>query len=268
MLAPDRIAQAIAGLDPQHRAMLELSARRGLGDDEIADVLQVGPVEVGRRREKALDLLAARLGAPQEQRGDLERELENLSEERWRGAPEARVPGRKKRVMAVGALVVAGVVVALVLALSGSGGDDEADRPERAEPPAAETGPEPAPAKAPKTKPRPAPRAGRVVTMQRLNGTNGGGTAQIVRSSGKARLRLEVTGFLRPNGGGYAVWLHTPGGDARRLFATTGTAFEREFPLPKQLTPFRFAEVARAVPALDSRHSGLTLLRVPLSSLR
>ncbi len=268
MLAPDRIAQAIAGLDPQHRAMLELSARRGLGDDEIADVLQVEPVEVGRRRGEALGDLSTRLDFPQEQRGDLERELENLSEERWRGAPEARVPGRRKRVMAMAALVIAGAVVALVLALSGSGGEDEADRPERAERPAAESASEPAPAKAPQAQPRPAPSVGRVLTMQRLNGTNGSGAAQIVRSGEKSRLRLEVTGFLRPNGGGYAVWLYTPGGDARRLFATTDTAFEREFPLPRQLTRFRFAEVARAVPALDSDHSGLTLLRVPLSSLR
>ena len=104
--------------------------------------------------------------------------------------------------------------------------------------------------------------------MQRLNGTNGRGTAQIVRSGGRSRLRLEVTAFLRPNGGGYAVWLYTPGRAARRLFATTQTAFAREFPLPKDIGRFRFAEVARAVPALDSDHSGLTLLRVPLSRLR
>ena len=104
--------------------------------------------------------------------------------------------------------------------------------------------------------------------MQRLNGTNGRGTAQIVRSGGTARLRLEVESFLTPNRGGYAVWLHTPGGPARRLFATADTAFAREFPLPKNLAPFRFAEVARAVPDLDSDHSGLTLLRVPLSRLR
>ena len=77
-----------------------------------------------------------------------------------------------------------------------------------------------------------------------------------------------MRGFLRPNGGGYAVWLYTPSGPARRLFATADTEFRREFPLPKDLSPFRFAEVARAVPDLDSDHSGLSLLRVPIASLR
>ena len=104
--------------------------------------------------------------------------------------------------------------------------------------------------------------------MQRLNGTNGRGTAQLVRSGETARLRLEVESFLTPNRGGYAVWLYTPGGAARRLFATTDTAFARELPLPKGLARFKFAEVARAVPDLDSDHSGLSLLRVPLSRLR
>jgi hypothetical protein len=264
VLDPDRIAEAVAGLDPQQRAMLELSARRGLGDDEIADVLQVDSTEVGRRREEALDLLAARLGLTEEQRPGLGRELEGLSEEHWRATPAATggSPRRVLRVVAVTVLVTAAVIVGLVLALSGSGGgDEEASRPE---PTAAKATPEPAPETAPQAAPRPA----RVVTMQRLNGTNGRGTAQIVRSGGTSRLRLEVDSFLRPNGGGYAVWLHSPGRTAHRLFATTQTAFEREFPLPKDLTRFEFAEVARAVPALDSDHSGLTLLRVPLSRLQ
>lgn len=271
VLDPDRIAQAVAGLDPQQRAMLELSARRGLGDEEIAGVLQVEPTEVGRRREEALGVLAARLGLSEEQRPDLGRELEALGEEHWRGAPAAteRPPRRAVRVLTVGVLVTAAVVVGLVLALSGSdGGDERASRPERDEPPAPETASEPAPETAPQAPPRPAPRAGEVVAMRRLNGTNGRGTAQLVRSGGTLRLRLEVTGFLRPNGGGYAVWLYSPGGAARRLFATTDTAYERQFPLPKDLARFDFVEVARAVPALNSDHSGLSLLRVPLSSLR
>lgn len=271
VLDPDRIAQAVAGLDPQQRAMLELSARRGLADDEIAGVLQVEPTEVGRRRGEALGVLAARLGLTEEQRPGLGRELEGLSEEHWRGAPTATGPSPRRavRVVAVGVLVTVAVVVGLVLALSGSDDDDErASRPDRDQPPASQTASEPPPETAPEAPPAPAPRAGPVLTMQRLNGTNGRGTAQIVRSGGRSRLRLEVTSFLRPNRGGYAVWLYTPGGAARRLFATTQTAFEREFPLPKDIDRFRFAEVARAVPALDSDHSGLSLLRVRLSELR
>jgi hypothetical protein len=105
------------------------------------------------------------------------------------------------------------------------------------------------------------------VTMQRLNGTYGRGSAQIVQDGEEVRLRLRVGSFLRPVGGGYAVWLYNAPDDARRLYTTAETSIERDFRLPPDFEEYRFVEVARAIPELDSDYSGLALLRARVDEL-
>jgi hypothetical protein len=99
--------------------------------------------------------------------------------------------------------------------------------------------------------------------MQRLNGTYGRGTAQITGS----KLHLKVSSFLQPQGGGYAVWLYNSRDDAKRLYSTTKTSIDRDIPLPDGFEKYRFVEVARAIPDLDSDHSGISLLRARVSEL-
>lgn len=53
--------RALGRLDPESRALLDLSLRRGLEDDDIASVLRVDEPEVERRRRAALDRLADEL---------------------------------------------------------------------------------------------------------------------------------------------------------------------------------------------------------------
>jgi hypothetical protein len=103
--------------------------------------------------------------------------------------------------------------------------------------------------------------------MERLNGTYGRGTAQLLQDAEGAQLRLDVSSFLRPVGGGYAVWLYSSAEDARRLYTTTDTSIERDFQLPADFDEYRYVEVARAIPELDSDHSGLSLLRVRVDEL-
>src|SRR4051794_15966412 len=57
MLAPttERIEDALECLSPEDRALLELSLRRGVSDDEIAALLHVHREHVEHRRELALD---------------------------------------------------------------------------------------------------------------------------------------------------------------------------------------------------------------------
>jgi DNA-directed RNA polymerase specialized sigma24 family protein len=82
----DDMGAALAALDPGSRALLDLSMRRGLADDEIGDVLHVGPEEVARRREHVIEELARELGIDgREQRDEVFASLPDLPERFWRG---------------------------------------------------------------------------------------------------------------------------------------------------------------------------------------
>jgi hypothetical protein len=254
VLARDRIGPAIDRLDPQTIALLELSARKGLSDDEIAGVLRIEPAEVAGRRDQAVSRLADELGLGEEDRAELSEELPRLADSEWRlGAQEPARSGRRVWLVA-GLVVLAVAVAAVVIAIGGK--DDGA---KRSSPKQRSAGAKANP---------PAPQPGRAQMMQRLNGTRGSGTAQLVRKRGRTELRLRASGFVRPSGGGYAGWLYNSRRDARRLYATTATSIDRDIPLPQDFSRYRFVEVARAIPGLNSPHSGVSLLRVPVSALR
>jgi DNA-directed RNA polymerase specialized sigma24 family protein len=83
------MGDALARLDPESRALLDLSLRRGLDDSEIAAILRVEPEEVARRRGELLDRLADELGLEtREQRDELFASLPDLPERCWRGQAE------------------------------------------------------------------------------------------------------------------------------------------------------------------------------------
>ena len=80
------IGAALATLDPESRALLDLSMRRGLDDDDIAGVLRAEPEEVARRRDSIFDSLATELRLDgREQRDELFATLPDLPDEFWRG---------------------------------------------------------------------------------------------------------------------------------------------------------------------------------------
>lgn len=276
MLDADRIATAVAGLDPASRALLELWSRRGLSDDEIAEVLRVEPAEVAGRREHALGQVGDALGVDDSARGDLAEQLGRLEERHWRGEPAAASvksdedpASRRSRVAVVAvtlSLLTLVVGVGLLIALGAGVDEEEPARSPAGKAPSTGTARTEAPA--PPARPRPRFSGGPVRTMQRLNDTRGRGTAQLLRAGRRAQLRLRASRFLRPRGGGYAVWLFNSREDARRLYATSRTSIRRDIPLPRDFTGYRFVEVARAIPTLESDHSGLSLLRVQVSALR
>ena len=81
------LGAALARLDPESRALLDLSRRRGLRDDEIAEALRVDPEEVGKRRDELLDQLADELGVEsREGRDELYATLPDLPLELWKGS--------------------------------------------------------------------------------------------------------------------------------------------------------------------------------------
>jgi DNA-directed RNA polymerase specialized sigma24 family protein len=78
--------RALSRLDPESRALLDLSLRRGIDDEDIASVLRVDQEEVERRRSAALDRLAEELHLEtQEERDELFATLQDLPAEYWRG---------------------------------------------------------------------------------------------------------------------------------------------------------------------------------------
>ena len=80
------MGDALAALDPEGRALLDLSLRRGMDDSEIAAILRVEPEEVARRRGDLLDRLAGELGLEtREQRDELFASLPDLPDRYWRG---------------------------------------------------------------------------------------------------------------------------------------------------------------------------------------
>jgi hypothetical protein len=59
----EQLEDRLARLSPYQRALIELSLRRGISDDEIAGLLRTEPAEVERRREDTLERLAGDLDA-------------------------------------------------------------------------------------------------------------------------------------------------------------------------------------------------------------
>jgi hypothetical protein len=89
---------ALRALDPESRALLDLSLRRGLEDEDIASVLRVDEPEVERRRRAALDLLAKELRIEgRDQRDELFATLPDLPPEYWRADGLAGQRGRERR---------------------------------------------------------------------------------------------------------------------------------------------------------------------------
>jgi hypothetical protein len=338
---PDRIVAATARLDPESRALVELSARRGMSDEEIAGVLDVEPAEVTRRHDEALAQLAAELGEPRVRRYELRDRLLRVDETTWRGeaepatvelgaveggaaaedrgtagAPRGReagprgkagprskagssgeggprrgagaadaasprgagagaapsrrdvpprvltpaAPGRRPLLPIAVGLIAAVVAVVFIVVLVRSGNDEGGSSKQSSDGGKTQQTDTSNPGAS-------APASAPARTMQRLNGTYGHGTAQLIPRGDTSVLRVRASGFLRPQGGGYAVWLVKATDDARRVYATADTTISASFAVPADFKRYKYVEVARAIPNLDSDYSGLVLLRVPVPDL-
>src|SRR3954452_2555850 len=58
----DRLATCVQRLDPATRALLDLSVRRGVRDDQMAPILRTDAFHLAWRRARALEQVAGELG--------------------------------------------------------------------------------------------------------------------------------------------------------------------------------------------------------------
>jgi hypothetical protein len=103
----DRLADCVRRLDPATRALLDLSVRRGVRDDQMAPILRTDPFHLAWRRARALERVAGELGtegrpAPL---GEVRMALEALPREAW-GLPSSGPPALPSPAPAVGAALV------------------------------------------------------------------------------------------------------------------------------------------------------------------
>jgi len=81
------LRNALQDLDPGSRALLDLSLRQGMADDEIATLVGMEPGAIATARDRALGQLAER--TPDAGPREVARTLSNLSAEEWRAPATA-----------------------------------------------------------------------------------------------------------------------------------------------------------------------------------
>jgi len=231
-------------LDPESRALLELSVVRRIPDEDLAGVLGIEADGVRRRRERVMRELGADSAEEREALEAALREGVREPEPSLERLPDSEPasPSARRRGLAIavaGGLAIA-VVVAFMLAL---GGDDTEFVP----PPPAGSGGEPAPA------------GGSLTT---LGGGPGTATAAIVGPEGERALRLQVRGLPRPQRGGYVVWLYNSISDARPLTGSRRGEFRVREPLPPGAGSYRFVDISREPADGNPNHSGQSVLRI------
>jgi len=288
----------VANLDPGSRALLDLSIRRGLPDEELADLLRSDPGEVARRREGVLDRLAAEVGLDGEKGRDAVRaslagapaealaapvSAEQPSEPDGHphrrdhfdtgeigGPPATAAPlphpaGPSRRVvLAVAAVLAAGALVGAVIALSSRGEGEGAD----ANRDAPTTGRDaPTTARERPTPERPVKRdVGRAVRLRAVGARTEAGSAT-ARLVGRDRVRIAVNGLPDPDPDSYEVWLYDSVADAVSLGRLGPGASGLEARLPTNPGDYRYLDISREPKAGTRAHSGASVLRVPVSRL-
>lgn len=269
-MTPESFVQALDHLDPGSRALLDLSLHRGMEDREIAELLGSDPDYVSSSREAAIAQIADDLGMhgdPDAVRGA----LAEMGEAAWRPALAAgsaqlaedevpaepvaaseATPERPKggqRRLTIFVLLVVAAVAAAVIAAGGDGGSKSTSRKNT-----------PAPKPAPAAKPPATPGA----ALTPLSAASQArGTARLDGRS----LSMTVAGLPKP-AGSYEVWLYNDQIDAVPVTSIRSGDATISAKLPVAPAGYRYLDVSLEPADGNPNHSGQSVLRVPLRSLR
>ena len=255
----DSFTDALDRLDPADRALLDLSLRRGMRTEEIADVLGAEPESVEASRDEALRRIASDVGmSGDDDLDEVRNRLAQLPPSDWLGngsaagaggeaEAEAEAPRRRGslRPLLLGLVLTAAVVVAIAVATSDSGDDG-------------------APSQSGSSNVQTPPPANGGPAAARLSAVGASGASGTARVS-DGRLTLRASGLQ--TGGSYEVWLYNSILDARSLGTAKGAAFSVSADLPGSWRRFRFVDVSRERADGNLSHSGESVLRVPTRTL-
>ncbi|MGI8596233.1 MAG: hypothetical protein ACR2LY_02990 [Thermoleophilaceae bacterium] len=258
-MAQRRLSASLERLDPVDRAVLELSKRRGMTDDEIADVMRSTPTAVTRRRRHSVDRIAVWMGAADaDDRRGVDRDLDRLlasdgatSSARSGAAtstsaePTGRRGGWIVALVVVIALAVLGAALGIGLSRFGQGG---------AEGPGAPAGPGSEPTRTAR------------LTPLRGDGGRASAVARVRPRAGGRRLELDV-GRLPAGGGRYGLWLFNTQAAAVALAAFRRVPLGLSVPLLRDAARYRYIDVSAEPRDGNANHSGRSLLRVPTAQL-
>ena len=288
----DSFTSALERLDPASRALLDLSLRRGMRTEEIAEILGAEPGSVAASRDEALRKVAADVGmdASEQHLDEVRTRLAELPAEQWLGGaapagngvapdpqpdpepvavaepePEPAKPSapatsplvagkrrRPNRVLPVLLGLLLLVGVIVAIVLASGGDDDSAST-------SADTdGVQQAPANEPK------PEGGKELVAVGAAAGEASGTARI--SDGN-RLELEVTGLSEPRGRDYTLWLYNSVIDARPLGNYRSADIKFDGKLPGDWKRYRFIDVSAEPRDGNRSHSGESVMRVRTKSL-
>src|SRR5829696_8901102 len=84
-IVDDSFTSALTRLDPASRALLDLSLRRGMRTEEIAEVLGADPDGVAASRDEALRRVARDVGLGEDNLDEVRAQLAELPAEQWLG---------------------------------------------------------------------------------------------------------------------------------------------------------------------------------------
>jgi hypothetical protein len=266
----DSFTSALERLDPASRALLDLSLRRGMRTEEIAEILGADPQSVEDSRDEALRRIADDVGMHDD---DVRDRLAEMPAEEWNGngsattvaEPEAAEPEpepepepaaeppvatkpeeKRKRgsiwPLLLGLLLIVGVIVAIALGTGDSGDDTVSIQSSQ-----------------PANPSTPQKTESGATKLTDVGASRASGTAEV--KGGK----LSLTATL-PRGT-YEVWLYNSILDARPLAKEKGPKISVKTDLPGNWKRFRFVDVSRQRIAGNANHSGESVLRVPTKTL-
>jgi Anti-sigma-K factor rskA len=264
-VTPESFSQALDQLDPGSRALLDLSLHRGMEDREIAELLGSDPDYVSSSREAAIAQIAEDLGLHGD--GDEVRSaLAEMGEEAWRPrlpeddepaaveatpavaeAPER--PKRSQRRLTLFVLLVVAAVAAAVIA-AGSGSKSSTSKNVAA--------PAPKPAATPKPQATPGAPVAPLSAASHAKGT--------AHLEGRS-LTLTISGLPKP-AGTYEVWLYNNEIDAVPVTSFSSGSATVHAKLPVSPAGYRYLDVSLEPADGNPNHSGQSVLRAPLRSLR
>src|SRR5829696_7290114 len=89
-IVDDSFTSALSRLDPASRALLDLSLRRGMRTEEIAEVLGADPDGVAASRDEALRRVARDVGLGEDNLDEVRARLAELPAEQWLGGAATR----------------------------------------------------------------------------------------------------------------------------------------------------------------------------------